>query len=112
MVVPEFLTVAEAAAVLRIGRSAAYEQARRFLATGGSEGLPVVRIGRLLRVPRAGLEALAGGALSAHALEAAAGSRPVAEPTAAAPPRRRARRLSPVSARQEGLFEQGNGTHR
>jgi hypothetical protein len=50
------LTLAEAAAVLRIGRSAAYELARRYLATGGTEGLPVLRLGRYLRVPRSALE--------------------------------------------------------
>lgn len=48
---PLVLTVEEAARALRIGRSAAYEQARRYLATGGAEGLPVVRLGRVLRVP-------------------------------------------------------------
>lgn len=46
------LTVEEAARVLRIGRSAAYEQARRYLSTNGGEGLPVLRLGRSLRVPR------------------------------------------------------------
>lgn len=55
---PEFLTVEEAAGVLRIGRTMAYELARSYRDNG--EGLPVVRIGRLLRVPRAALEALTG----------------------------------------------------
>jgi excisionase family DNA binding protein len=52
---PVVLTVEEAARLLRIGRSAAYEQARRFIATGGAEGLPAVRLGRRLRVPRQAL---------------------------------------------------------
>lgn len=52
---PLVLTVEEAAAVLRIGRSAAYDQARVFRATNGAEGLPVIRVGRSLRVPRAAL---------------------------------------------------------
>lgn len=55
---PEVLTVEEAAAALRIGRRLAYELAARYLATGGAEGLPVVRLGRCLRVPRAKLEHL------------------------------------------------------
>jgi excisionase family DNA binding protein len=46
-------TVEEAAALLQIGRSAAYEAARR-------GELPTVRIGRSLRVPRHALEALLG----------------------------------------------------
>jgi hypothetical protein len=56
--------VTEAAAVLRIGRAASYELARRDLATGGGEGLGVVRVGGQLRVPRAALERLVGGPLS------------------------------------------------
>ena len=55
---PDVLTVAEAARVLRIGRGAAYEQARRWEATNGREGLPVVRLGRCLRVPTAALRRL------------------------------------------------------
>lgn len=48
---PVVLTVEEAAAALRIGRTAAYDAARR-------GELPVVRIGRSLRVPRHRLMAL------------------------------------------------------
>jgi excisionase family DNA binding protein len=64
MAIPDFLTVPEAAKVLRLGRTAAYELASRFEATAGAEGLPVIRLGRQLRVPRAQLELLAGGPLS------------------------------------------------
>ena len=52
---PDVLRIEEAAKVLRIGRGAAYVLARQYLATDGREGLPVVRLGRSLRVPRAGL---------------------------------------------------------
>lgn len=65
---PEVLTVEEAARVLRIGRGAAYELARQWRATEGREGLPVVRLGRSLRVPRAALLRLlevSGGRASA-----------------------------------------------
>ena len=47
---PKVLTVTEAAHLLRIGRSTAYEAANRYLA-GDPDGLPVIRIGRCLRVP-------------------------------------------------------------
>ena len=57
---PDLLTVEEAARVLRIGRTKAYELARRYLVTGGAEGLPVVRVGHLLRVPRHALEQFVG----------------------------------------------------
>jgi excisionase family DNA binding protein len=45
----QVLTVEEAAAELRIGRTAAYDAVRR-------GDLPVVRIGRIIRVPRAALD--------------------------------------------------------
>jgi hypothetical protein len=61
---PEFLTIEEAAAILRIGRTAAYALGREYLATDGLSGMPVIRFGRLLRVPRAKLEAMLGGPIT------------------------------------------------
>jgi hypothetical protein len=58
------LTVPEAANLLGLGRSAAYEQARRYIATGGREGLPCLRLGRRLIVPSAPLRSILGLAAS------------------------------------------------
>ena len=49
---PVLLTVEEAAGVLRIRRAHAYELARRHEASAGTEGIPVLRVGNCLRVPR------------------------------------------------------------
>ena len=49
---PLLLTVEEAAGVLRIGRTLAYSLARRYVESGGVAGLPVIRLGNRLRVPR------------------------------------------------------------
>jgi len=46
---PDVMTVAEAAAFLRLGRNTVYEAVRR-------NELPSVRVGRRLLVPRVGLE--------------------------------------------------------
>ncbi len=55
---PDVGTVEEAAAVLRLSRSVAYEEARRYLETG--DGLPVLRFGRSLRVPKHRIAKLLG----------------------------------------------------
>ena len=58
---PDLLTVEEAAAVLRIGRTKAYDLAREWRATDGASGLPVLDLGNVLRVPRHALEDMVGG---------------------------------------------------
>ncbi len=67
---PQTLTVEEAAKVLRIGRTAAYALAREWRATKGASGLPVLELGRTLRVPRAALEAMLAGSPPSHPPEA------------------------------------------
>ena len=49
---PLLLTIDEAAGLLRIGRSLAYDLARLYEQTDGRLGLPVMRLGSCLRVPR------------------------------------------------------------
>ena len=58
---PDVLTIDEAADVLRISRNQAYALAKQWRETGGEEGLPVVELGRNLRVPKAGLARLLCG---------------------------------------------------
>ncbi len=43
---PDFLTMEEAAQILRVGRNQVYELARVWRATGGERGVPVVEFGR------------------------------------------------------------------
>ena len=50
--------------MLRIGRSKAYELAREYLATDGASGMPVIRLGKQLRVSRALIERWTGGPIT------------------------------------------------
>lgn len=61
---PDLLTVEEAAEVLRIGRTKAYDLAKEWRATDGASGLPVVDLGNVLRVSRHALELIVGAPLS------------------------------------------------
>ena len=102
---PNFLTVEEAADILRIGRTAAYALTRRWRDTNGQEGLPVVTLGRLLRVPRAELERLSGGPLSTEP----AGTRrdQPASPTPDDQPRSDVDRTPPPRRRRSRLEQDG-----
>jgi excisionase family DNA binding protein len=93
---PDFLTVEEAAEILRIGRTAAYEQTRRYEETGGEAGIPVIRVGRLMRVPRMALERWLGGPLTRPEPGSQLSSAP------APPPERSHRRRKPKYP-QQGL---------
>lgn len=57
---PPFLRVEQAQELTQLGRTQIYEQARRFLDTGGREGIPAVRFGRCVRIRTAALLAMAG----------------------------------------------------
>jgi hypothetical protein len=89
---PDFFTVVEAARVLRIGRTAAYEQSKVYRATEGAAGLPVVKMGARLLVPRHQLELLAGG--------------PLSEPEARPEPKQRKKRGRGPGDEQPELFEE------
>jgi hypothetical protein len=48
--------VMEAGAALRVSRTTAYAMAHEWRETGGKSGLPVIKVGHVLRVPRPALE--------------------------------------------------------
>ena len=49
---PLLLTVEEAAGLLRVSRAHAYALVRRYFETDGHEGIPALRVGSCIRVPR------------------------------------------------------------
>jgi hypothetical protein len=57
---PDLATVEEVAQALRISRTLGYQLARRWLDTDGREGIPVIRLGGVLRTPRLALERFLG----------------------------------------------------
>lgn len=61
---PEMLRVDEAAAVLRISRTRAYDEVAAFQRSSGAVWLPSIRIGRCLRVPKRALLAWIDAQLS------------------------------------------------
>lgn len=99
----DFITVEEAARRLRIGRTRAYVEARRYVESGGAEGIiPAIPVGRLYRVPVARLEEIAGGPMRAfHRVDPAT---PATTEDARRQPRRRPSRPS-ASSTTPTLFD-------
>lgn len=95
---PVFLTVEEASALLRIGRTKAYAMAREWRETDGRSGLPVIDLGHVLRVPRRALEEMVGSELVDNPL-------PESEPSAHSSPRSRPSQRRPRTSDQLDLFE-------
>ncbi len=56
---PPWLTPEQARKLYQLGRSQFYEQMRLYRETGGREGIPNKRFGRVLRIPTAGLMRMA-----------------------------------------------------
>jgi hypothetical protein len=79
-------TVEEAARFLRIGRGMAYRAARRYVDTGGEQGLPVIELGRHLRVPKLLLLRLLTGELRLDGPAPAAGTRTTRSISSTSPP--------------------------
>ena len=93
---PDFLTVEEAADVLRIGRTSAYREARRYLATNGAEGLCACRFGKQIRIPRCYLEERLGGPITWPIFT---DETPVASPVASITPATSAKRATRRASR-------------
>ena len=61
---PDYLTVDEIAAVMRISRNGAYQRVRRGVATGGREGIPAERVDKQFRISRYVIEERLGGPIT------------------------------------------------
>lgn len=104
---PDFLTIEEAARVLRVGRTAAYEHARLWRETEGKAGLPNLRLGsHTLRVPAAALERMLGRPLSGIPA-AKRSTRPVEELPLASQAKVRPLRRAPNGTATTGGATQG-----
>ena len=61
---PDYLTVDEIAAVMRISRNGAYQRVRRGVATNGREGIPAERVDKQFRISRYVIEERLGGPIT------------------------------------------------
>lgn len=87
---PDYLTVDEVAAVMRISRNGAYQRVRRGVATNGREGIPAERVDKQFRISRYVIEERLGGPITwpipgFHDIPNTRPADPVAEPPATQP---------------------------
>ena len=103
---PALLTIEEASALLRIGRTKAYAMAREWRASGGRSGLPVVDLGSVLRVPLKALEEMTGADLTGELLRVTPPAEATPVPSAPAPVTNEPpRRTRPRPIDQPALFD-------
>jgi len=108
---PALLTIEEACALLRVGRTKGYAMAKEWRESGGASGLPVIDFGDVLRVPLVGLEKMTGATFDDEA--EIAPSEPTPDPERHASPAVRpsrdrstsSRRASTRPSNQLDLFE-------
>jgi hypothetical protein len=62
--IPDLLGVPEAAALLRVGLTFAYESTAKYIATGSETEIPAIKVGRLTRVPRVAFERYMGAPIT------------------------------------------------
>ena len=99
VVVPDLLTVMEAAGVLRVGRTTAYEQVGKYFDTDGADGMPCIRVGGQLRVPRVLLEGRLGFRITVWPPLEAPDDDAAVEPVPATVPSRRRSKSAAQSSR-------------
>ena len=103
---PALLTIEEAGALLRIGRTKAYAMAREWRVSGGRSGLPVVDLGSILRVPLKALEEMTGADLTGELLRMTPSPEATPAPSAAVPVTSESpRRTRPRPLDQPALFD-------
>jgi hypothetical protein len=104
--VPVLLTVEEAGALLRIGRTKAYAMAREWRETDGRSGLPVIDLGHVLRVPRQALEEMVGAEFSEAVFHGGGNEGPIeSKPSTDSQSRGQRNRPQTRSSDQLDLFE-------
>jgi hypothetical protein len=108
--------VEEAAGLLRVGRTKAYDMTREWRANGGKSGLPVLDCSNVLRVPVSPLAEMLGVEVSQllamlgdlRTPDEAAVASPTPAPVPAAPAKpTRARRKPAAATNQLDLFDHG-----
>lgn len=81
--VSEMLTAKQVMARLKLGRTTVYGLGRRYLETGGAEGLPCRKIGRALRFPADEVDEWTTATPTTHPGESSRSTPAAPEPTVA-----------------------------
>lgn len=107
--IPDLLGVPEAAALLRVGLTFAYESTARYIASGNDTDIPAIKVGRLTRVPRVAFERYMGAPITWPIPMVEKPSQDVAAPRRApggsSVPRETGPAASPSSSSDLRLFE-------